>query len=78
MPYKLTNLPKAQKSLEDDVQCDYENGVYTLHAGGWRICTMHAQTPDGMARDIAAAIRTARDRGFEHGREHVRKALGVK
>jgi hypothetical protein len=77
MPYRLGNLPKKQDDPERDVKCEYENGVYTVLAEEWVVCTIHATTPQAVANQIAAAIRTARDKGFEHGREHVRNALGI-
>jgi hypothetical protein len=44
----------------------------------YEICSIVAATPQGMADQIAAAIRNARDIGFEQGRRYVREALGIK
>jgi hypothetical protein len=42
------------------------------------ICEIDAATPEGIAHQIANAIREARDIGFEQGRRYVREALGLK
>jgi len=51
-------------------------GVTIVNAEGFIVCRIHAETPQGMADEIARAIEDARDQGFEHGREYVRRAMG--
>lgn len=69
----VINLP-----TKDYVKCKpIEYGFRVYNNEGYTVCEIRAATPEGIADQIAHAIISARDAGFEMGRAHVRKALGI-
>jgi len=78
----MINLPVKDSNLEIK-GVPWKNGkgeflgYLITDTHDWKICEIHDTTPEGVADQIATAIREARDTGFEQGRAHVRKALGI-
>lgn len=77
MVWQVTNIPTSASGIGIE-------GVVTEHGDfrvqtseGWEIVEISAGTPNAIARNIATVVRMARDAGFEQGRAHVRKALGL-
>lgn len=83
MPYQMTNLPppRLPGRLNDEtgIVCTplVDGGYRVATSDGWEICRLSDSTREGLASEIAEAIRMARDIGFEQGRSFVRQALGV-
>lgn len=75
--WRMMNLPDRHSDVQIKATA-YEGSVRVHTDEGWTICDIDAATPQGMANDIADAIRMARGQGFEQGRQYVRDALGVK
>lgn len=77
MVWNVTNVPTAASGI--GIECKpTENGDYRVQdAEGWEICTICGTTPASIADGIASMARLIRDRGFEQGRAHVRRALGI-
>ena len=78
----MSNLPTRESGLDivGKVRKNSQGeflGYLISDSHEWRITEIAAATPEGIASQIATAIREARDIGFEQGRAYVRKALGV-
>lgn len=78
MVWNVVNVPAKGSGIE--IQCTpTEHGTFRVHTSdGWEICMIGGAAPQGTANDIASAMRLIRDRGFEQGLQHVRRALGIK
>ena len=76
--YHVTNVPR--KDDPNGFECDpMEDGGFHLRTtDGTTIVHIESATAKGMASQIAHMATCIRDAGFEQGRAHVRKALGVK
>jgi hypothetical protein len=78
----MNNLP-TKKSGIDIISCirktpEGELLKYVIQDDhGWKICDIDITTPEDIAHQISLAIKDARDIGFEQGRAHIRKALGI-
>lgn len=68
----LTLIGKIRKDAQGEVQ-----SYLITDSHDWRVTEISVTTPEGIADQIAWAIKEARDIGFEQGRAHVRKALGL-
>lgn len=77
MVWQITNVPTAASGV--GIECKpLENGDFRVQTTeGWEICMICGTTPESIASGIANALRLMRDQGFEHGRQHVRTALGL-
>jgi hypothetical protein len=73
----VSNLPAPDS--KESIVCTYEgNGIYRVaNSKGLEIHRMHSYVPEGLAEEIAILVRLVRNTGFEQGRSHVRRALGL-
>lgn len=78
----MSNLPTKESGLgivgkvKKNSQGEFL-GYLIADTHEWRITEIAAATPEGIADQIATAIKEARDIGFEQGRAHIRKAIGA-
>ena len=71
------NLPPAGEYNSDLVCIPSPHGFSVRTSDGWKVCDISRASDIATANDIAQAITRARDAGFEHGRRHIRTALGL-
>ena len=71
----MINLPT--KNSKVGIECILIEGGYRIQTSeGYVIEDISAATAKGIANQIAAAIRNARDIGFEQGRQFIKDAIG--
>jgi hypothetical protein len=78
----MINLPTKESGVNivSSVKKTSEGELvrYSIHDDhNWKICEIDITTPEDIARQIATAIKEARDIGFEQGRAYIRRAMGV-
>jgi hypothetical protein len=78
----MNNLPTRESQVEivSKLRKDPKGELLAyvvLDDHGYIICEINITTPEDIVHQIAVAIKEARDIGFEQGRKHIRKALGV-
>jgi hypothetical protein len=78
----ISNLPTRESGLDivgkvrKNAQGEFLS-YFITDSHEWKITEIMAATPEGIANQIATAIKEARDIGFEQGRAHIRKAIGA-
>lgn len=75
---QMKNLPTQDSGIAIKTVVDGSGAIRVQTGEGWLITEIRTYTTEAMLFDIAAAIREARDIGFEQGLESIRRALGVK
>ena len=75
--YRMVNLPA--KKDNQIIEGKFTGHSYRIQTSdGWEICQISKSTDEGIAREIAAAIRFARDLGYAQAQEDMRRQLGLK
>jgi len=81
MIYRLMNLPQRDNAgeLKGIVEGKIdEAGQVQLVCGEWMVCNeINLSRPQDIANTMAGLVNLALEAGFEQGRAHVRKALGL-
>lgn len=73
--YQFHNLPTKNGPSIEGKASDHVYRVQTND--GWLICEIGRATDKQTAHDIAAAIRLARDAGYEQALMDIRHQLGI-
>lgn len=75
--WEIKNLPVPGSACLQGV-ADENGSIRIANAEGWLVAEISAgYSRQGVAERIARLLEDARDRGFEQGRAHVRRALGL-
>lgn len=75
LPTKESQVEVVSKLRKDSIGDPMTYVILDSH--DYIITEINITTPEDIAHQIANAIKEARDIGFEQGRKHIRKALGV-
>lgn len=76
MVWRVVNVPKKDSGIK--IKCTSTDNGFRVHTdNGYEICIINSESKKGIAEDIEYLLTKFRDIGFEHGREHIRNALGI-